>query len=376
MVVTALSGQEGDRTTYVAKVTFSQLAEHFNTVEHENLPEGVILQRELAVSRSRNIKKYIQHNADFIFPELIAIVESLEVAETDLTGVNIVTLLAEHFRYLVDGQGRLVAIKSLLIEDMLYSNQSVDVKFVISRSLTADAQIFTDVNRTPTAVNSTQAISMDSREVLSRFTREVVASSCIKPWVCSSKSSVTTSSKTEKVWTLNQISKFILLVSGTTTKSAQKLLEDEDTRQHWIDFINTFFGHLQTNQDIKNVFTEGRCASKDTIIGTATFLKGLAIYGRVIVMNFIANESADWSFTDALSEIDFSIHNPEWVGRCLNWRGKLEDKGFNHRAIASYLCEKSSLQVPEELATAEEDVLLSRANIMKQQRENRTEAKQ
>jgi hypothetical protein len=72
---------------------------------------------------------------------------------------------------------------------------------------------------------------------------------------------------------------------------------------------------------------------------------------------------------DKLSDVVFSTINPEWSGRCLNYRGRFEDKTFNHRAMASYLCMVTGLEVPEELETVEEEVLRARADILKLKRE-------
>ena len=89
--VFALSGDEGDRTTYTSKLTFSELAENFNIVPQDELPAGVMLQRELAKSRSRAIANYILSSEDFIFPEVIAIVEMLSVSEFKQMG-NVVKM--------------------------------------------------------------------------------------------------------------------------------------------------------------------------------------------------------------------------------------------------------------------------------------------
>lgn len=78
----------------------------------------------------------------------------------------------------------------------------------------------------------------------------------------------------------------------------------------------------------------------------------------------------DWSFMDKIADVDLSVNNSEWIGRCLNGRGKFEDKSFNHGAVASYLCTVSGLHVPEELEAVEEEVLMMRAKIKRQLRES------
>lgn len=372
--VFALSGDEGDRTTYTSKLTFSDLAENFNIVPQDGLPAGVMLQRELAKSRSRAIANYILSSEDFIFPEVIAIVETLSVSEFKQMG-NVVQIQLDKtaFRYLVDGQGRLLAIKTLLEKHPELVSKTIDVKFVESRGIEADAQIFSDINGSQLAPNSSQHIAMDSRKVLSRFTKEAVR---LTPSLCNivdfTKSSVTTSSKTDNVWTLNQLSKFLLILTGASAKKAETLFSDEAERTHWIGFLKLFFDKATCNPYIRETLVKGRSGAKGSIIGTATFLKSFALFGRIAVLNSMMEGQGkmDWSFMDKIADVDFSVENPEWIGRCLNGRGKFEDKTFNHGAVASYLCAVSGLHVPEELEAVEEEVLMMRAKIKRQLRES------
>ena len=368
-----IEGKEGDRTTYVSKVSFADLATHFNLVPTNNAPAGVMLQRELATSRKKGIANYIKNNCDFVFPELIAVVGDLDVKATSISSIVNINLSKTSFRYLVDGQGRLYGIKDALDNDPSLADQTVDVKFIISRGVAADAQIFTDINKTPTSPNASQCIAMDTRQVLSKFAKEAVLSNpSLTQRVDFSKASVTGKTDSETIWTLNQFSKFIQILTGTTARSAEKMFDDEAQRTHWIGFINKFMTELQRNPFFADAINHGSGAStKDSIVATSVFLKSLALFGKVILMNFAVsdNKEADWSFMDTFANIDLSTSNKEWVGRCLNYRGRFEDKSFNHQAVASFLSNATGLEVPEELETVEEEVLMARASILKLQRE-------
>lgn len=379
LVIHGIEGKEGNRTTYVAKISFKQLAEHFDIVPSSDAPAGVMLQRNLAVSRGRNIARYIKDNEDFIFPELIAIVETLNVEALAITSICKLVLPALSFRYFVDGQGRLFGVKDILKHAPELADNTVDVKFVLSRGVDADAQIFTDVNKTPTSPNASQCIAMDSRQIMSTFAKDaVMANELLRQRIDFTKASVTASSDSPFLWTLNQYSKFLQMLTGTTVKSAEKLFEDPEQREHWIAFTNKFFSKLQANDFIANAIRLGRGEwTTESIVPTSVFLKSLALYGKVILMNFAAkgDEQPDWSFMDKLTAVNFSTANPEWSGRCLNYRGRFEDKTFNHKAMASYLCMVSGLVLPDELETVEEEVLRARADILKQQREaNKSQA--
>lgn len=369
----ALKGKEGDRITLTAKLSFGELSIHFDQVDGSKLPEGVMLQRELTKSRSKAIANYILSNPDFVFPELVAIVEAFDIEETHLNGIVRALIKKEAFRYFVDGQGRLMAIKSALAANPKLADNTIDIKFVLSRGVESDAQIFTDINKSRQQPNTSQCIAMDSRQLLSRFTRKVVSEvSLLNGIVDYTKASVTRSGG-NKVYTLSQMSNFIRLLVNVNPTQAEQTFSNETEQKKWISFIDKLFTHALCNQQFKNVLN-GEKQNLETIISTAVFLKSFAIFGRVAVMNMIAANSADWTFMERFSGIDFSVNNTEWLGRCLNYRGKFEDKTWNHKAVASYLCFCSGLEVPEELDVVEEEVLVARAQILKQQREAKKSA--
>ena len=363
-----LWGKEGNRTSYTVKMTFLQLAEQFNLVPSGVLPETVKLQRDLVSSRTSKIKQYIKDNTDFVFPAVIAVVESLDVEKLDFSDIVKITLNPDSFRYLVDGQGRLSAIKEIVNELPELGNNTIDVKFIISTGLASDAQLFSDINTTPIRPNRSQCVAMDSRSVLNSFAKRLVQSSPIlSDKICYSKASVTTSSTDEKLWTLNQVTAFILTITGLTAKAAEESINEERIA-YWSGFINAYFSQLKHSDAINDALSGNKPPAqirKETIIGTSVMFKSLALFGKIIMLNFIerGQTKADWSFMEKLKHVDFSYSNPQWKGRCMNQQGRLEDKSFNHRAVASYLCDVVGLQKPDDVISAENDVIQSRLQL-------------
>jgi DGQHR domain-containing protein len=361
-----LHGKEGNRTTYTAKLTFNQLVETFELVPSGVLPETVKIQRDLIQSRTGKIKQYISNNKDFVFPAVIAVVESMDVSPSVLDGLVSVTLQVDPFRYLVDGQGRLSGIKLAIQEDPSLGSNTIDVKFIISQGVESDAQLFSDINTTPTRPNRSQCVAMDSRSVLNSFAKQLVQSSPIlSDKICYSKASVTKSATGQKLWTLNQVTAFVLLLTGLTAKEAEIELNDDGRIQYWTGFINAYLEKLCYSKALYGVL-KGDASPTDirqtTIIGTSVFFKSLALFGKIIMLNFIESgqPKADWSFMDSLRDIDLSVSNLEWRGRCQNYQGRFEDKAFNHRAMASYLCDVVGINKPDEIAEVENHVISTR----------------
>lgn len=382
----AVGGKEGDRFTWIGRVTYDVLCEQYQSVpETAELPNNLKLQRDLVTSRSRNVRDYLLENRDFIFPEVISISEDIEAELVPQTqNVYKVTIPAQAFRYLVDGQGRRGGIELALNIDSSLGKNTIDIKFVKSEGHERDKQIFADINQTPIAPNKSQCAAMDSRLVVNQFTKDIITSiPALRNRIDYTKASVTKSSKSDCLWTLNQMLSFVQIITGTTAKSCQKLLVDEQTKKYWLGFIEKFFAVAQQHPSIRAALSgelTAQSVRSTSIVGTSVFLKSLAMTGKVVAMHLInqtpAGQCADWTIMDAFPQLDLSISNTEWIGRCLNHRGGYEDKSFNHKAMASYFLIEMGLEVPEDLETIEEEVLLNRAGIKKSQREAAKKLKQ
>ncbi|WHF57876.1 DGQHR domain-containing protein (plasmid) [Shewanella xiamenensis] len=377
LVIYAIGGKEGDRFTYVGKLSFEQLIQHYQVVPtNVELPTYLQLQRELVKNRSTGIRQYLLNNDDHIFPELISISKTIDAHKVEPVEANIfrITIPAASFRYLVDGQGRLVGIREAFAESAKFVNQTVDVKFVLSESVQRDAQLFSDVNSTPIAPNKSQCAAMDSRQVINTFAKRVIVEvEGLAALVEFNKASVTASSKSPALWTLNQLISFILILIGGTPKSCQTLLDDDEKQKTWIDFISKFFLMLNKNQHFANAFSRSISAQECravSIVGTSVCLKSLGLMAKVIAMNFIHNGASSWdSLAAAWANVDLGVDNDEFIGRCKNFRGGFEDRSFNHRALASYFLQNTDLYLPDDLEAVEEEVLINRAGIKKLQRQ-------
>jgi DGQHR domain-containing protein len=371
-------GWEGDRYTYCGKLTFAELTTHYVPVpQTAELPPYLRLQRDLVKSRSVGIRQYVLENVDHIFPEVISISEHIEAEPIGPEGCGLykIRIPKESFRYLVDGQGRLVGIGGALMMDGTLCKNSIDIKFVLSESVARDSQVFADVNSTPIAPNKSQIAAMDGRLVINQFSKNVVSSiSGLSTLIDYSKASVTASSSSNALWTLNQFVSFVMITTGSTQKSFQKQMKEVSQQDYFLGFIAKYFEYLQSNRQFSDAFS-GKVSAvdsrKQTIVGTSVFLKSLAVMGKVLLMNFAHANKADWNLMCEWDSIDLTIDNEEWIGRCKNFRGGFEDRSYNHKALASYFLLKMGVQIPEELEVIEEEVLINRAGIKKAQREAR-----
>ena len=359
VVLYVSAGREGDRMTYVGKLSMADVVEHFPQVPQDmNISSHIMIQRDLDRSRAKGISDYIDgHKSDFIFPSLMAIVETFKT-EHVIENIYKLTIPGKSFRYLVDGQGRRGGAE-MLIEDapegIDFAEQSFDIKLIESKGINADNQVCVDVNTTPKSFNQSQKAAMDTRKVISLFSKEVVMrQDKLLNVIDFKRASVTSSSTSPALWTLNQIGHFIKRMTGVSDKSCQVLLADPAKRDYLRGFIVKWFDVISNNvafADALSGFTPAPDVRKNTIIGSAVFLKSLALVAKVVKIQLesAGGGVADWSIMSKVSQLDFSHDNPEWIIRCKNLRGGYEDKSWNHQATAAYILSELGIPMPQEL---------------------------
>lgn len=365
-----LVGKEGGRITYAAKVPVPQLLHHFKLVPalgHNGA--GIRLQRELTKARESGISSYIQENDLYLFPQLVAIVEDLKTQPTDLESVVKLTIDANLFRYLTDGQGRYRGFElACEANSKDLSQDYVDLKIVKSLGLDHDMQVFCDLNSSFSKPNKSIITAMDHRSALNTVVKNTVNNiEWLSPLIDFTKASVTNKSKLEQgdcIWTLNQVVEFFKLTTGTTNLSADKLLIDTDKQAIWLDFVSTFFGYWRLNKQFNGLFGDLDSLNQTknkTILTTSVCLKALGYVAKVFALYRI--NGAEWGdLVQNVNRVDFSVSNPEYVGRCLTLRGKFEDKAFNRKAVAAYIITQLGLELPDELKNVDAELTELRKN--------------
>jgi DGQHR domain-containing protein len=376
LTLIALEGLENNRKVYTFNITYSELVEFFKPVPF-NENSDLLLQRETQKSRKNNIFEYAK--VDYAaFPACGAIFEAFTLEPTSIPNIVQLTLPAESFRYLFDGQGRLGGITKLLTENPEFSDNSIVIKAYETEGVIRDNQLFSDWNGATSKPNKSICQAMDSRTLINTFTKQILASesmSLINKRIDYTKASVT-QSQSPKLWSLNQFNTVVQIILGVTSKSAEKLLADEEKRVFWSGFITAYFNKLIELPFLKSVVSTDdgvKKAKEETVIGTAVWLKGIAYTGKVIALHLLENtergEKADWSFITHLDGLDYRKDNPEWIGRCLDFRGRFQDKAFNQKAIASYILKDSAIELPEEFELIEDEVLVVKSEQRKAERD-------
>lgn len=374
----AIVGKEGLRTTYTINLEFSRLVTLFKPVPY-NADSKLLIQRETQKSRISKINHYL-HDNYATFPSAGAIIERIEVNVRN--GITYIKINKDVFRYLFDGQGRLLGIGEHLKKNPSIGDNTLTIKLYESLGLEADNQCFSDWNGSSTKPNASICQAMDSRALLNTYVKRTVSKlNLIYDRVDYQKASVPAQSKSNKLWSLNQFNGFVQLVLGVTAKSAEELLLDSVNQLKWSGFIERYFEMLSNfHPQIAKALSPEQCAIEtrtDTIIGTSVWLKSMGVAGKVIALHLLQKGGkADWSFMEGIKEADFSRDNKEWLGRCMDFRGGLQDKPFNHKAMAVYMLDLIGIDLPEELEVIEEQVMNARASQLKAKRKQEQKDKQ
>lgn len=372
----AIQGKENNRTSFTLQMTYAEFVEYFKAVPYDPNAD-LLLQRETQGSRISAIYQYAKMDYAAL-PSCGAIVENLAVEPLSFQNLVKLTIPATSFRYLFDGQGRLAGIKRLLEKEQGFKDNTVSIKVYLTEGVEKDNQLFSDWNGSQNKPNASICMSMDSRKIINTFAKRILKSpnmSVFNSRIDYTKASVTLSSS-PKLWSLNQFTTFVQLVLGVTAKSAETLLSDEEKQESWQGFIVKYINELQKLEAFGEGVRSDECVAQlkeNSVIGTAVWLKAMAITGKIIALHLMQNtpsgQQADWSCLQTLNDVDFSKTNREWIGRCMDYRGRFQDKGFNHKAMAAYLLAHMGIELPEELEIIEDEVLLAKAENRKKQRE-------
>lgn len=379
LTVFALEGKENNQSVYTFDLTYAELVKHFKAVEY-NPDSELLIQRETQASRINAICDYLPKEYATL-PNCGAILEAFNIEKTAISNIVKLVLPASAFRYLFDGQGRLGAIKKLLANDdafQQFSSNTITIKAYKTQGVKLDNTKFAEWNGQTSKPNKSICQHMDARVLINTFAKSIIddeAMSLLKSRIDNTKASVTQSQQS-KLWSLSQFITAIQNIMGVTAKSAEKLLQEEQKQQFWRAFIIKFITNLFDVTAINSAVSSDKGALKakqNTVIGTAVFLKGISIAAKLIALHLMQTTSeggkVDWSFMRKLEAINFNKDNPEWIGRCLDFRGKLQDKPFNHKAIAAYILRTLDIELPVELEEVEDQVLICKAEQRKAERE-------
>lgn len=372
----AFQGKENNQICYTLQMSYQDFVTFFKPVPYDPNAD-LLLQRETQSSRVASLYQYTKLDYATL-PSCGAIVEQVEIEPLLHKDLVKLTIPAQAFRYLFDGQGRLGGINRLLEKEVGFGDNHISIKVYKTGGVAVDNQRFSDWNGSQNKPNKSICQSMDSRQLINTFAKQILKSddmSVFNQRIDYTKASVTLSSS-PKLWSLNQFTTFVQLVLGVTAKSAEALLSDEAKQQNWQGFITKYINQILNISNIgeKVCSDEGVSLLKESsVIGTAVWLKSMAITGKVLALHFLQNtpagEHADWSCLQTLNDVDFSKTNREWIGRCMDYRGRFQDKGFNHKAMAAYLLTHMGIELPLELEIIEDEVLLAKAENRKKQRE-------
>jgi hypothetical protein len=178
-----------------------------------------------------------------------------------------------------------------LSKNISFADKSLTIKFVKTEGLKYDNQLFSDWNSCSVRPNQSICRAMDSRLVINRFTKDIISNSkIVSELIDFNKASVTASSKSNKLWTLNQFTTFVQTIAGVTAKSAETLLSDSQSQKQTAGFINKYLEVLATHPQLKAIFNGSMgstLAREQTIVGTSVWLKSLALTGRFVYLHLL-----------------------------------------------------------------------------------------
>ncbi|MBD1389462.1 DNA sulfur modification protein DndB [Neiella sp. HB171785] len=332
-----LAAKEANRITYTGKLSYAELSANFEQLPTEGVPSELKQQRDLTSARANAIRKYLTDNDDYSFPGVVAIIKGFTFSRADLTmagqpygqahvQVGEMVIPDDAVRFLADGQGRLGGISKALPQKPELADSFIDIKIIEGTTIEQHQRIFVDYNRNAKKTSEAINLTMDTREVKSRFTKAVLNSfpEALRSRFDMEKTGV--SGSTSFLWTINQLASFLVNYTGLTAKQMEEVLADEAAMSVYIRHIGQFFEKLIANPQIEAALSGKISAAsvrEDYVFGTAVMLEALGQVGHAVSAYFLMNGTEDWSRLDGLAHVDFQRLAKHWQGRCVGAEGEM-----------------------------------------------------
>lgn len=356
-------GTQANLDVFSAMVSLKELKTLF-ILDDQELPVELRQQRELNEKRAAEIGKYVLDNRDeYVTGALTATYdENAEFIPLDSPfvdgGVGVLKIPATSQIVFADGQHRRTGLLHALEEDPSLLNESLPVTLYRASDLARKQQIFSDINKTPVKPASSLSVTFDHRSELNKFTKEVLAMvPNFKNKVDMQSSSV--GAKSSKAWPLVSVKKAFIYFIGLSEKQfAQEVVEDavrERIKQLLVTFINHLSNleHFEAMLENKINMVELRT---DFITSHAVFLEAVFMWGNQLLTHMNDSGEENWGVMNSLQTISLSKSSANWLGRCVDFRGRMNKSSFGVKSTAAQLCNLTGIKRSADLEKAEAGV--------------------
>lgn len=364
----ATYGIQAGYPMYSAMVKLSELA-NVCVFDDKDLPVEYRQQRDINEKRVKEFSLYVLKNPEsYVTGALTGTVDNradfISLESQFVDGLGVIKIPAEMKLTLADGQHREGGLKEALQMNPALKDESVPITLYFADTIERKQQIFADLNGHSVKPSSSLSITFDHRGDLNTFIKEVLEEvPDFKKKVDMASNSV--GARSTKAWPLVSVKKAFTYFLGMTENQFSSEVEKPQVRERVKELLIRFINHLHHlqhfNAMLKNQMdmTELRT---DYITSHAVFLEAVFLWGYNLLNHMNDQGKEDWSFMQALSKIDLTKMHDNWIGRCVDFNGKMNKSTFGVKSTAARLCQLTDIPMSEDLQKVETSVAQARDN--------------
>ncbi|MBE1299790.1 MAG: DGQHR domain-containing protein [Alteromonadaceae bacterium] len=349
-VLGAFTGNDGVANTFNCTLTyddFSQLA----TLSDATILEEQKLQRDTTQSRIKGIANYLAHNTLTIFNQAMLVVsrqasfKKIGQMPTSGTCFGEITIPPAAERLYIDGQGRLGGITEALKHNPSLGTRTIDTKIIILDTDTLEEdkakikQIFHDINKLSTRVNTSIGIYFDSSSHASSFPVSLFEKAREEGLALAKH--ITVEGNSTKLYKLDQFKRFCNRLTSLGDSKINKMFDDKALLEMYSTLGIEAIRALSTLSLFEPTYTKADAAKikNKNVLACAIGIEAVGYVAQQICINaLLKQQKPDLSVLSRLDSVDFSRENPVWLDQVVDKNG-LMIKGSSRKMAVILLGE-------------------------------------
>lgn len=332
----AVAGIQAGREYFIAQVPLKYLVKFFTFVD-ESLPAAERAQRKVNEKHAKDIADYVLSNpTEYVLPSLTANVDlAMKFDAENIAGsasrLGILRISCAATLMLVDGQHRLLALKTVLNKDKSFADETIPVTFFYDEGLRRSQQTFADINANLSKPNAAISSLYDIRNEFNTFVLGLLESvPLFNEFVDKESTSIHRSSNF--IWSLVHMKKFVEALLGKKEKAFNQTEMCQVKRMKFEQAFKVIFDVLRTDSEFTSLFDGDLSAQElksEYLSGYAVFLESLghALSEAVSIASLLPGDGVS-SVSDIdelflrstvikVMSLDRRLTAPIWIGRCI-----------------------------------------------------------
>ena len=148
--------------------------------------------------------------------------------------------------------------------------------------------------------------------------------------------------------------------SGLSENEFIKSVTDDATRTRLKELLVSFINRLDRLENFENMINNNIIMSElraDFITSHAVFLEAVFLWGNQLIVDMSIKGGEEWSKMEELRNISLLKTSEHWIGRCIDYQGKMVKNAHGVNTTAAKLCSLTNIPMSDKLKKYDESVV-------------------